>query len=111
MYTKSAEQGNSLAMCGVQVFATTIWTRICDQNQTKAFEWQEKSAKLGCSVAMSMFNVGVYYENGEGVTNDVNKAREWFAKAVAQGFEMAQDALDDIIVAHQQEENNDDDEL
>ena len=64
----------------------------CDQNDTKAFEWQEKGAKLGDSGAM--YNVGICYENGKGVTKDVNKAKEWYTKAAAQGFEMAQAALD-----------------
>ena len=64
----------------------------CDQNYTKAFEWQEKGAKLGDSGAMD--NVGGFYEDGRGVTKDVNKAKEWYTKAAAQGFEMAQAALD-----------------
>ena len=54
----------------------------CDQNYTKAFEWHEKSAKLGCSGAMN--NVGSCYEYGIGVTKDLNKAKEWYTKAAAQ---------------------------
>ena len=42
----------------------------------------------------AMYNVGVCYECGRGVTLDVNKAREWYAKAAAQGNELAQAALD-----------------
>jgi TPR repeat protein len=55
----------------------------CDQNQTKAVEWYEKSANLGCSHAMH--NLGNCYKNGRGVTKDVNQAREWYTKAAAQG--------------------------
>ena len=66
----------------------------CDKNYTKAFEWYEKSAKLGYSGAMD--NVGICYENGKGVTKDVNKAKEWYTKAAAQGDTGAQQALDEL---------------
>ena len=89
-YTKSAEQGNSLAMNNVG--ACYYNGQGCDQNYTKAFEWQEKGAKLGDSGAM--YNVGICYENGKGVTKDVNKAKEWYTKAAAQGDTGAQQALD-----------------
>ena len=35
---------------------------------------------------MAMKNVGGCYAYGEGVTKDLNKAREWNKKAVTQGF-------------------------
>ena len=66
----------------------------CDRNLTKAAEWFEKSANLGCSAAM--FNLGIYYKNGQGVTKDVNQAREWYTKAVAQGHAKAQTKLDQL---------------
>ena len=43
-----------------------------------------------------MFNVGNCYENGWGVTKDVNTAREWYTKAAAQGDADAQSALDSL---------------
>ena len=91
-YTKSAEQGNILAMNNVG--ACYYNGQGCDQNYTKAFEWQEKGAKLGDSGAM--YNVGICYENGKGVTKDVNKAKEWYTKAAAQGDTGAQQALDEL---------------
>ena len=66
----------------------------CDQNKTKAVEWYEKSANLGCSTAM--YNLGTSYNNGRGVTKDLNQAREWFTKAVAQGQPNAQTQLDSL---------------
>ena len=42
----------------------------------------EKSAHLGNCDGMNC--VGMAYKDGEGVVKDLNKAREWFAKAVAQ---------------------------
>ena len=32
-----------------------------------------------------MFNLGLLYANGQGVTQDYAKAREWFEKAAAEG--------------------------
>ena len=80
-----------------------------DQDHNKGFEFFTISAEQGNSVAMN--NLGYCHENGFGVRKDLNKAKEWYTKAAAQGHVLAQDALDDIIVAHQEEENNDDDEL
>ena len=67
----------------------------CDQNDTKAVEWYEKSANLGFSLAM--FNVGNCYKNGWGVTKDLNQAREWYTKSAAQGDELAQSQLDQLL--------------
>ena len=59
---------------------------------TKAVEWFEKSANLGHSTAM--YNLGICYEEGTGVTKDVNQAREWYTKAIAQGHANAKTQLD-----------------
>ena len=59
---------------------------------TKAVEWYEKSANLGFSTAM--FNCGNNYKDGREVTKDLNQAREWYTKAVAQGYAKAQTRLD-----------------
>ena len=40
-----------------------------------------------------MYNLGICYEEGRGVTKDVNQAREWYTKAVAQGQPQAQTQL------------------
>ena len=91
-YTKSAEQGNFLAMNNVG--NCYYMGEGCDQNYTKAFEWYEKSANLGHSTGM--YNVGICYENGKRVTKDLNKAKEWYAKAAAQGDAEAQEKLDKL---------------
>ena len=56
-------------------------------------EWYEKSASLGYSGAMYCLG-DIYRDEDMGVTQDLNKAREWYTKAVAQGYEYAQDFLD-----------------
>jgi TPR repeat protein len=43
-----------------------------------------------------MYNCGVCYEEGRGVTKDVNTAREWYTKAVAQGHAKAQTQLNEL---------------
>ena len=43
-----------------------------------------------------MANLGASYHNGGGVTKDLNKARELYTKAVAQGFTRAQTSLDEL---------------
>ena len=80
-WTKSSEQGSSLAMSDLGYCYST--GHGCDQNRTKDAEWYEKSANLGYSRAMH--NIGSCYQYGWGVTKDVNQAREWFTKAAAQG--------------------------
>ena len=57
----------------------------------KAVELYEKSAQLGDSNAMCY--LGNCYEEGDGVTKDLNKAREWYTKAAAQGSEKAKTEL------------------
>ena len=53
------------------------------QDYAKAREWYEKAAAKGDANAMS--NLGVLYDNGQGVAQDYAKAREWYEKAAAKG--------------------------
>ncbi|MDO1935179.1 tetratricopeptide repeat protein, partial [Escherichia coli] len=48
----------------------------------------EKSAEGGN--AASQYQLGVKYENGEGVEQDAQKALEWYIKAAEQGHAEAQ---------------------
>ena len=41
-----------------------------------------------------MFNCGHNYNDGWGVTKDLNQAQEWYTKAAAQGYAQAQKYLD-----------------
>ena len=41
-----------------------------------------------------MYNVGACYQLGSGVAKDLNKAKEWYTKAAAQGQPNAQPRLD-----------------
>ena len=56
----------------------------------------EKSSLLGNTVHTAMSNVGNCYEDGDGVAEDVNKAKKWYTKEAAQGSESAQTQLDKL---------------
>jgi TPR repeat protein len=43
--------------------------------------------------ALAQYNLGLKYENGEGVKKDINEAENWLHKAARQGYKAAQDEL------------------
>ncbi len=47
-----------------------------------------KSAEQGD--AWAQYNLGLIYKNGEGVSQDYEKAIDWFTKSAEQGFAVAQ---------------------
>ena len=53
------------------------------QDYVKAREWYEKAADKGDAGAMT--NLGLLYDNGQGVAQDYVKAREWYEKAADKG--------------------------
>ena len=55
------------------------------ENQKLGVENFTKAAELGNGMAMHM--LGVAYMMGEGVEKDLDKAIEWFEKAVAEGLQ------------------------
>ena len=60
-----------------------------------AVEWFRKAADQDCPAAF--YELGVCYENGEGVEKDLTEAEVWYRKAVNGGFDGgAQRALDRI---------------
>ena len=99
-YSKSSEQKNPVAMNNLA--ACYQHGEGVDEDKTKGFELYEQSALLGCSSAMT--NVGECYEDGrwqdgEGVTKDLNKAKEWYTKGAAQGNADSQNKLDALNAA------------
>ena len=50
---------------------------------SEAFNKFLNSAKLGNSQAQ--YNLGVMYENGEGVEVNIEKAKKWYSKALENG--------------------------
>ena len=57
----------------------------------EAFKWWTKAAAQGDMYAE--YNIGLCFENGRGVTKDIPKAIEWYAKAAEKGYACAAKAL------------------
>lgn len=72
------------------------------QSDVQALWWFEQAAELGHPEAQ--INMGLAYQNGEGVERDLEKAAYWYGKAVEQGNGMARIALDDV---HRRSDNCD----
>ena len=56
-----------------------------------------KAAEQGHAVAQC--NLGVCFRDGAGVEQDLEKAKEWFSKAAAEGYSKAQSELDSLSKA------------
>ena len=65
-----------------------------EKNYATALKWFEKSAAQG--IGQAQFNLGVFYENGYGVDQDVQTASSWYEKAAAQGVREAEKKLAQI---------------
>lgn len=63
-----------------------------EEDNAKALQWFEKSAEAGNLLAM--YNAASMYEEGEdGVKRDLKRAKYWYQKAAAEGYEPAVNAL------------------
>lgn len=64
------------------------------EDQVKAVEWAEKSAKQGYRIAQ--YNLGLQYALGQGVTQNYEKAVKWYRKAAEQKDARGQFNLGDM---------------
>jgi uncharacterized protein len=69
----------------------TLGTIGVSTNFPEAAKWYLKAAEQG--VAEAQYNLGSFYENGEGVTMDKTNAVKWYRKAAEQGYDSAQSRL------------------
>jgi TPR repeat protein len=53
----------------------------------------EETTHRAVAVKKAQFNLGLLYENGQGVPQDYLQARQWYAKAAALGCADAQSRL------------------
>ena len=66
-----------------------------EKNVPEAVKWFRRSAELNCPDAF--YQLGICYENGEGVAVDLNEAEAWYRKALVAGYgPSAQNDLDRI---------------
>lgn len=63
------------------------------KNDSLAFEWYYKSATNGDGYLEAQYYLGIYYQNGRGVKQDLNKAQEWFRKAAKRGHRQAKERI------------------
>jgi len=54
----------------------------------------------GAGLSMLNFNLGVMYEEGQGVARDTAEAARWYRQAAERGLPMAQMALADLYANH-----------
>jgi len=64
------------------------------QDHAQAVAWYRKAAEQG--EAMAQNNLGVMYENGQGVKKDRAQALGWYRKAAAQGNDRARNNLAEL---------------
>jgi TPR repeat protein len=58
--------------------------------QTAFKEWQPLAEQ---GYARAQYNLGVMYDNGQGIPQDDKLAAQWYRKAAEQGYEYAQNNL------------------
>ena len=76
-------------------------------DKCKAVIYYRKAADKGDIVAH--YNMGVCYENGSGVSRNIEIAKGWYKKASEQGYSQAQQALDRINSTYNTYYNSTDD--
>ena len=69
------------------------YARVLDKNKSyeKAFEYYEKAAKQGYTIAQN--SLGLAYEWGQGVKGNNQQALYWYSKAAKKGYAQAQNNL------------------
>ena len=55
------------------------------QDYAKSLEWSQKAANQGN--AQAQFNLGLMYNEGKGVRQNSNTAKEFFGKACDNGYQ------------------------
>jgi TPR repeat protein len=73
-----------------------IWQQMDDETRSEAFAVFQTGAIHGD--ATSMYDLGVFYQNGYGVPRDFAKAREWYEKAAAKDSSLAMANLGALFV-------------
>src|SRR5215472_16230295 len=83
-------QADDILGGSTDIFAR-VFPQLDDDTKKKVFAVTQRGADHGDRTAMQ--NLGWLYENGQGVTPDYVKAREWYEKAADKGVAVAMDNL------------------
>jgi TPR repeat protein len=86
-FKKAAEQGHAKAQQNLAAMTQAGHVQADERSLAEI----EKAAEQG--EAEAQFNLGLMYYQGDGVTQDYQKAYEWFQKAAEQGSAVAQTNL------------------
>ncbi|GBC06008.1 hypothetical protein RclHR1_06550012 [Rhizophagus clarus] len=63
-------------------------------NKQKALELHQNLANL--ENMMTQYNLGEIYENGDGITKDIDKAIYWYEKSAKQGYKHARNKFEKL---------------
>lgn len=92
-----ASQGDAEALVAMEEYAYAFYSgnkEGIDINFSTAFAYYNKLSEFGNERAM--YNVGLLYEYGLGVSADHEKALEWLTKARDAGYEPAKSMLEEL---------------
>lgn len=87
-FKKAALQGHLKAQYNLALMYDSL------QQYEDAFIWYEKAAEKGDG--SSQYNLGIAYKSGQGVAQNLEKAREWLQKSADQGDPDAIQALEKL---------------
>jgi TPR repeat protein len=63
----------------------------CQTDYEEAYNWWKLAADQGYKDAVHY--VGYCYEYGRGITKNISKAKEYYSKSAAMGFEQSKESL------------------
>lgn len=89
-YQKSAENGQADAQFDL-AYCYHFGALGLAVSKKEAIKWYKKAGEQ--DHAEAQYNVGLFYENGYGVTKNINNALEWYKKAARNGNGLAKSAL------------------
>ena len=85
--------GLAMSACSTESTNKTIQYSIKSFNKDDSKDFKALHSAATQSDPQAQFQLGVMYENGEGVSQDKSKAAWWYRKSVEQGFADGQNAL------------------
>lgn len=88
LYEEAAKHGERLAEFN---FAMTLFRGEAPGSKSSALKWLRKAAEQG--LPQAQYNLGLLYENGEGLPRSQADATTWFRLAAGQGHTDAQVSL------------------
>ncbi|KAJ1648735.1 hypothetical protein LPJ64_000054 [Coemansia asiatica] len=93
-YQMAAEQDNARAQMALSGWYLSGGDGVPIDDRL-AFDWGHRAAQQGLTRAM--YAMGYYYEMGIGCSKDMDRAKEWYERAAADGSKEAKERLDQGI--------------